>query len=119
MNRESGVGTDGGEANELGATVNRVILRITNSDIRRMEESKMAFHRGESREIRELARKIDQRLKILFRPPERKPQSSRMELRDRGLVCRHGRFSFESCKHCNRTKVEAQAELERLRRCCE
>jgi hypothetical protein len=53
-------------------------------------------------------REIDKSLRSLpasasyFVPPTPLEISAMVLLRDRGMLCRHNRFNFESCPHCGR-----------------
>jgi hypothetical protein len=51
-----------------------------------------------------------------FVPPEPREVSVMTSLKDKGFVCRHGRFRFERCSSCNRTTKDAQAYIAKLQR---
>lgn len=76
----------------------------------------MSFHRDELQAVKKLVRKISQRYTIIFEPPAVRAKSDTTKLKDKGFVCRHGRFRFESCTSCKRSLAEAQAELRKIQR---
>jgi hypothetical protein len=51
-----------------------------------------------------------------FVPPSVPEVSAMTKLKDKGMVCQHGRFRFEPCGRCPRSAEEARAELLRIQR---
>lgn len=53
---------------------------------------------------------------VYFVPPIPQVVSAITLLKDKGMVCGHGKFKFERCTACGRSAKDAQAELERIQR---
>lgn len=51
-----------------------------------------------------------------FVPPEQREVSDMTRLKDKGFVCRHGKFRFERCSGCGRNIKQAQLELAKIQR---